>query len=57
MMGCGLTTTTWTAALTPCMTQITTEAAMGCFPGDGLRLHARTLRKTSLMKQLATITG
>ena len=30
-MGFGLTTTTWTAALTPCTTHITTEASMGFF--------------------------
>ena len=30
---------------------------MDSFPHDGLRLCARTLRKTRLMKQLATITG
>ena len=30
-MGFRLTTTTWTAALTPCKTHITTEASMGLF--------------------------
>ena len=30
---------------------------MDSFPHDGLRLSARTLRKTRLMKQLATIRG
>lgn len=55
-MGFALTTTTWTAALTPCTTHITTEA-WAFVPGEGLRLHARTLRWTSLMKQLAAFIG